>query len=112
MVVTRELIYEPPKPIAASPARLKANPKRSSYIHAWLGDFESEGISGKADDITTKLASIGYDPFASLFEMRSEEAPAQLEALGILAQMAIRDARALHYLYTTLTLVRHHAKYL
>ena len=32
--------------------------------------------------------------------MRSEEAPAQLEALGILAihaQMIIRDARALHY---------------
>ena len=100
MVATREMIYDPPKPIAASPARLKANPKRSSYIHAWLGDFESEGISGKADDITTKLASIGYDSFASLIEMRSEEAPAQLEALGILAihaQMIIRDARALHH---------------
>ena len=100
MVVTRGLIYEPPKPIVASPARQKANPKKSSYIQAWLGDFESEGISSKAGDITTKLASIGYDPFASLIEMRSEEAPAQLGALGILAihaQMIIRDARALHH---------------
>ena len=100
MVVTRILDYGPGPPIPASPARQKANPKRSSYIHAWLGDFESEGISGKADDITTKLASIGYDSLASLIEMRSEEAPAQLEKLDILAihaQMIIRDARAIHY---------------
>ena len=98
MVLTREMIHEPP--IAASPARLKANPKKSTYIHAWLGDFESEGISSKAGDITAKLASIGYDSLASLIEMRSEVAPAQLEALGILAihaKMIIRDARALHH---------------
>jgi len=94
------MIYDPPKPIDASPARLKANPKKSSYIQAWLGDFDSEGISGQADEITKKLATIGYDSFPSLLEMGSEGAHAQLEALGILAihaKMIIRDARALHY---------------
>ena len=98
MVATRKLYLGPPIP--ASPARLKANPAKSSYIHAWLGDFPSEGISNKAGEIATKLASIGYDSLSSLHEMESEEAPAQLEALGILAihaKMIIRDARAIHH---------------
>jgi len=98
MVATRKLNLGPPIP--ASPARLKANPAKSPYIHAWLGDFPSEGISNKAGELATKLASIGYDSLSSLHEMESEEAPSQLAALGILAihaQMIIRDARAIHH---------------
>ena len=69
--------------VPASPARLKANPAKSSYIQAWLGDFPSEGISNKADELTSKLASIGYDSLSSLHEMESEDAPAQLPELLI-----------------------------
>ena len=68
MVATRRLNLGPPIP--ASPARLKANPAKSSYIHAWLADFPSEGISNKAGELATKLASIGYDSDGQIFYLR------------------------------------------
>ena len=52
-MVARILDYGPGPPIPASPARQKANPKKLAYIQAWLGDFESEGISSKAGELTT-----------------------------------------------------------
>ena len=94
MVATRILNYGPPIP--ASPARLKANQAKLSYIQAWLRDFTSEGIPNKAGELTSKLASIGYDSL----ELFPPLKPSQLAALGILAihaQMIIRDACALHH---------------
>ena len=58
MVATRVLTYGPP--IAASPARPKADPTKLSFIHAWIKDFPVEGISTDAGAITEKLKELNF----------------------------------------------------
>ena len=96
MVATRVLTYGPP--ITASPARLRADPTRSSFIKAWIKDFPVESISANADAITETLKEEGFDSFASLYHM-DDSHHAVLESKGlnpIHAKLIIRDARALH----------------
>lgn len=96
MVATRVLTYGPPIP--ASPARLKADPTKLPFIHAWIKDFPDDSISNAADAITEKLKELSFTSHASLYHL-DDSYLAVLESKGINpihAKMLVRDAKALH----------------
>ena len=62
VTATRHLTYGPP--IAASPARLRADPSKLSFIRAWIRDFPAEGMSSDAGAITEKLKELSFDSIA------------------------------------------------
>ena len=93
---TRHMNYGPP--ITASPARLRADPAKLSYIRTWIKDFPDDSLSNDADAITEKLKELSFASFASLYHLDDSYLPA-LESKGINpihAKMLVRDARALH----------------
>ena len=53
-------------PITASPARLRADPAKLSYIRTWIKDFPDDSLSNDADAITEKLKELSFASFASL----------------------------------------------
>ena len=110
MVATRVLSYG--LPIPASPARVRADPSKLSYIKAWLKDFPVASISSDAAALTEKLNELSFDSFASLYHM-DESYLAVLESKGfnpIHAKMLVRDARALHETAPAVTVSPPHVK--
>ena len=96
MVATRVLTNGPPIP--ASPARLKADPTKLPFIHAWIKDFPDDSISNAADAITEQLKELSFTSHASLYHL-DDSYLAVLESKGINpihAKMLVRDAKALH----------------
>ena len=92
---TRHMNYGPP--ITASPARLRADPAKLSYIRSWIKDFPAEGMSSDAGAITEKLKELSFDSFASLYHM-DDSYLTVLESKGINpihAKLIVRDAKAL-----------------
>ena len=92
-------------PITASPARLRADPAKLSYIRTWIKDFPDDSLSNDADAITEKLKELSFASFASLYHLDDSYLPV-LESKGINpihAKMLVRDARALHAPATDVT---------
>ena len=80
-------------PIPASPARKKADPETTAWIHGWLQGFPG-CISQHADDLTPKLEALGFTSYASLAWMSDIR---DLTAIGIPvihARMMVQDAKA------------------
>ena len=63
-------------PITASPARLRADPAKLSYIRTWIKDFPDDSLSNDADAITEKLKELSFASFASLYHLDDSYLPA------------------------------------